>query len=194
MIFIHTSTSTHTYCTVYTVSGNKLFDYAWYALAGALTSLPVSNKTGNTRDLTVRELAMQHFKCVMNKHLWTRDRLSVGLYLSLYRCNMGEDCVSVMLWPSSSCGLCSARASSDGAHYCRLHGRVCSQKPLSWLKRRGGWVSNKSINSIQFINKMYAFIMLLAQKIHNTWFWLVSHSNSSRFPNIRHCPSYVSYV
>lgn len=32
-------------------------------------------------------------------------------------------------------------------------GEFVRKSLVSWLKRRGGWVSNKSINSVQFINK-----------------------------------------
>lgn len=164
MIFIHTSTSTHTYCTVYTVSGNKWFDYAWYVLAGALSSLPVSNKTGNTRDLTVRELAMQHFKCVMNKHLWTRTDFQLD-YICLSTGVTWGKIVSLYAVAGALAVDCVRHGHPAMVHtIVDCMGEFVRKSLLSWLKRRGGWVSNKSINSIQFINKMYAFIMLLAQK------------------------------
>lgn len=81
---------------------------------------------------------------------------------STYRCNMGEDCVSVCSGRRSSCGLCSPRASSDGAHHCRLHGRVCSQEPCVMVEeeRRLGKKQIHSFSTINSENILYLKIFM----------------------------------
>lgn len=71
-------------------------------------------------------------------------------------------------------------------------GEFVRKSLVSWLKRRGGWVRNKSINLVQLIWIFMHLIIPSSIILDSDWSFAVAFSR--QFPNIRCRPSYVAHV